>query len=257
MTEITTIGTEYYLMITLINNDMRRFPLCFFTLCLFLFSCDKVTERISPSYVCQYNEFKKISASQIDNGAIVVGVNGFSMFYNIDSKGEEKRIFDSLCVKHNDLSYNKEIRYIMALPNQYLACDFTSINVTSDADFDDVHPMGSSLNDIFRFMSWSPYRYILDGYIYYEEEAKKVSDTFKDFYGEYWFDHEKEEGFKYPVDKMACDIDPDDMTLLGEISICVLKAESNPTISKQHNLTITLTADNGKTYSTTLFAEFE
>ena len=235
---------------------MKKKTFSFLAICLLLFSCDKVTERISPSYVCQYNEFKKISASQIDNGAIVVGVNGFSMFYNIDSQGEEKRIFDSLCVKHNDLSYNKEIRYIVALPNQYLACDFTSINVTSDADFDDLHPMGSSLNDIFRFMSWSPYRYILDGYRYYEEKAKKVSKYFKNYYGNDWFDYSKR-SCNYPVDKMACDIDPDDMTLLGEISICVLKAESNPTISKQHNLTITLTADNGKTYSTTLFAEFE
>ncbi|MBO7523443.1 MAG: hypothetical protein J6T30_06305, partial [Bacteroidales bacterium] len=63
----------------------------------------------------------------------------------------------------------------------------------------------------------------------------------------------------------ACDIRPEDMILLGYNTynypfghfICILKAESNPTISKEHNLTITLTADNGKTYSTTIFAEFE
>lgn len=72
--------------------------------------------------------------------------------------------------------------------------DFVNLEVWSSADWDAEHPAGTSLNDLARFSSNTPWPYIQSGY------TQKY--------------HEQLNGEYYPVDKLISELTPDDMTLL-------------------------------------------
>ena len=78
-----------------------------------------------------------------------------------------------------------------------------NLEVWSSADWDAEHPAGTSLNDLARFSSNTPWPYIQSGY------TQKY--------------HEQLNGEYYPVDKLISELTPDDMTLLprgGVFSVC-------------------------------------
>ena len=68
----------------------------------------------------------------------------------------------------------------------YISEDFTEITVTSDKDFDENHPAGESLNDLCRFISFSPYKFISSGYRdYYVFSVNNVSLSFVNYAGKF------------------------------------------------------------------------
>lgn len=56
-------------------------------------------------------------------------------------------------------------------------------NITCDKDVDEMHPAGSSLNDLFLFLTFSPDKYLKNGYkplnIDQEKELEKVGRRFR------------------------------------------------------------------------------
>ena len=147
--------------------------------------------------------------------------------------------YEELCEKHNDTYYNRrvEINHSVVGPTPWLRCarDFVGLEVWSSADWDAEHPAGTSLNDLTRFSSETPWPYIRSGYV------EKYSDE-KD--GEY-----------YPIDKLVAELTPDDMTLLPEygfrIAFKKLAAEHG-----KHTLFVRLTADDGTVFEASEEAEF-
>lgn len=225
-----------------------------------------------PSYVVCYINLDSINLSveSTDSQCILIdhGNDLPPRGYGLRSTGTEKDKYDQLCIKHNDLSYN-QYRPLLCNPDDdassvtYNECDFTEITVTTDKDFDETHPAGENLADIVRFMSWSPYRYILSGYSdYYNYNKSDVSEAFDTLMRIYinnkYFDPSVD-ATCYPVDKLIKDLTVEDMTLNGHDSpgfIGMLYLEKKPRELGEYNITVNIKTDDGRVLSNTVKIHF-
>ena len=114
--------------------------------------------------------------------------------------------------------------------------DFVNLEVWSSADWDAEHPAETSLNDLARFYSNTPWPYIQSGY------TQKY--------------HEQPNGEYYPVDKLISELTPDDMTLLprGGFYFWFVTRPAQP---GKHTLFVRLTADDGKVFEASCDVEFQ
>ena len=113
------------------------------------------------------------------------------------------------------------------------------------------------------FYSASPKKYIDSGY--------KETYNWDDYVGEkYWSESSypgdytwgvtKDKSPYHPVTKTVSDLTSEDMMLLGDGSgriLAILKFTHFPTANKGHNITVTLTTDEGETFSATINMVFE
>ena len=169
-----------------------------------------------------------------------------------NSKGNGQTIFDALCLKHNDMSYNRTVKIHDPgdLPlHQYSGVDFSAIRIVSDSDFDAAHPAGTDLGDIVRYAYFSPKKYIDSGYI--DEFDWATADGLA---GELYATYASR--FEHPVEKMVSELTPDDLILLGIYDLGFLQFETNPTFSQTHRLTVTMTTDDGRELSASKDLEF-
>ncbi len=166
-------------------------------------------------------------------------------WYDVDvTRDSNPTLYDSLCRKHNDLSYNRRIGHSSPnFPHNYLAFDLVAIHVTSSADFDAQHPAGTSLNDIVQFIAYTPYSFIQNGY--------PSSDTKQDR----WWEE------LTLINKPLSQCTQEDFILtLGqryngvffEIPCCYLDINALPTLSKHHTITVTVLDDAGKTWEASI-----
>lgn len=236
-----------------------------------LTGCDVYEWVKSPSYVdCYVNlESINLSVESSDHQCIRIthGTDFPLIAYGLRSKGaSEKEKYDQLCKKHNDLSYNKYrslSKHVEYDSVTYAEYDFTEITVTSDKDYDKAHPAGESLSDIVRFMSWSPYRYIMSGYSrYYHYNKSDVSDAFDTMMRIYinreYFDNATD-ATCYPVDKLVKDLTAGDLVLLGHDYpdfLGMLYFEKKPDGEGEHNITVTMRTDTDKVLSNTVKMQF-
>ena len=135
--------------------------------------------------------------------------------YRANRNGEEKQVYDALCEKYNDVTYNRKVRYSY---DEYYpprcSCFFTDLEIWSTADWDAGHPAGTPLDDIVRFKSDTPWPYIRSGY------TQRYSD--------------KKRGEYYPVYCLVSELTADDMTLLPD-SFFILFT-SRPSLDLQHTI---------------------
>jgi hypothetical protein len=153
------------------------------------------------------------------------------------SNGQEGKLYDELCLKHNDMSYNKTFKLNNPgeLPrNEYMGLDFASIRVVSDSDFDKEHPAGTDLGDVIIYFNHSVKKFIDSGY------TELAPNGSPDHY------------FEKKVSKLTVD----DLTLLVYYSLGNLLFESLPTLSQTHHLTVTMTTDDGKEFSASIDIDF-
>ena len=249
------------------------FVSCLAAVLLISSGCDPVYEMIKcPSYVVCYVNLDSInlSAESSDPQCIVInhGNDLPIISYGLRSTGEEKDRYDQLCQKHNDLSYN-QYRSLPTGPAidydsvTYNECDFTEITVTADKDFDETHPAGENLADIVRFMSWSPYRFILSGYSdYYNYNKSDVSEAFDNvmriYMNEECFDSDVD-ATCYPVDKLIKDLTIEDLTLNGYDApgfIGMLYLEKKPSEQGEYNISVNIKTDDGRVLSDTIKMQF-
>lgn len=174
--------------------------------------------------------------------------------YNLFSTGKDLEIYKALCTKHNDLTYNKWLKInTITIPNQiYPHCDFNSIYITSDKDFDTEHPAGKDLGDIVRFISRSPKKFIDSGYSkYYRHDSSSLSEPFKTISKIIWGDPvEGVEADTYPIDKLVSELKPEDLILLGFCGntspLAFLHFEKLPDNLGEHEITVTMITDDGE-----------
>ncbi len=238
-----------------------------------LAACDPVYEMTNcPSYVVCYVNLETIELSaESSNPQCIVIEHGNDLpiiSYGLRSTGTEKEKYDELCKKHNDLSYN-QYRYLPTGPAidydsvTYNECDFTGISVTCDKAFDETHPAGKNLSDIVRFMSMSPYRYILSGYSeYYNYNESDVSDAFDTLMRIYinkdYFDSSVNNTC-YPIDELLKDLTAENLTLNGYDApgfIGMLYFERKPSEPGEYSITVNIKTDDGRDLSDTILLQF-
>lgn len=235
-------------------------------LILFAFSnCDK--DRIfCQSYAVGYVKFDLglVDETQMYNCIKIYCATGIPfVWYNMEDSGKEKEIYDELCRKHNDLTYNRRRKispYEGILGSAiYPASDFKSIRITADRAFDAAHSAGDDLGDIIRFLSWSPIKYIKSGYTeYYHYDTSALSRTFirvmPNFYGSECFKTETESTC-FPVDKLVSDLEPEDLVMLGEDNpsiIGLLYFEKRPAVSGEYEITVSMTTDEDEVMTSSI-----
>jgi hypothetical protein len=235
-----------------------------------LSGCDPVYEMVKcPSYVVYYTDLSAIYVESISTSSQCVVLNAVmntSKSYGLHSVGEAKERYNQLCIKHHDLSYNKYRKIGKGSDVEsvtYGASDFSNITVIADKDFDNMHPAGTNLSDIVRFMSWSPYKYILSGYSkYYHYDKSDVSeafDTLMRIYIDKKFFDNATEATCYPIDKSINDLTTEDLILIGydtPLFLGLLYFEKTPDTKDDYDITVTIKTDENKVLSDTVKLTF-
>ncbi len=178
-------------------------------------------------YDAEKMELKEQSNSEAYDTGILILFTPSSSLGRYDSTGELKESYDALCEKHNDMTFKQTItlrRDMGEHGTSNLGVDFTSIDVVSDADFDDEHPAGESLGDIVTFSSISLKPYIESGY--------KVKDNGSEYHS---------------VEGLVSELTAEQLILLGEDDYAGnLYFEREPTLEKSHTFTVTMTPEGDR-----------
>lgn len=226
--------------------------------------CDFAKMKKCAPYVAEYIEVdgvKMRNTSEKMSIEIIPMINK-GMLYNFLSEGKDAYKYESLCRKHNDLSYNQKISVIngyVFTAQTFISEDFDYIKVTSDKDYDEKHPAGESLNDLCRFVAFSPYKFISSGYKdYYNYSKDNVSKTLAKLAG-YLGISEGQKLTCHPIDKMLSDVTAKDLILLGydnPYPLFRLHFESKPVVSGEHQITVEVRTDEAKIYTATISMNF-
>jgi len=253
------------------NRSNRYFGIVFLIIPVLLSfsSCNKYSV-LCPSYVVGYVEFDNIGLEDYGVGSCIVITpalrNSVAFTWcHLQSEGLEKDIYNDLCRKHNDLTYNRH-RSINN-PRQgditasviYPASDFRSISIIADKDYDENHSAGDDLGDIVRFLSWSPMKYIRSGYSeYYHYDTSVLSRTFirvmPNFYESECFKTETESTC-FPVDELVSDLEPEDLVMLGKDYpwiMGILHFEKQPAVPGEYEITVSMTTDENEVMTSSI-----
>lgn len=167
---------------------MKRTVLLFATAVCLLASCSRPKDYdfVSPHFILQYckieNVYVEFDAKKnlITLNPCIAGVPYYYAYIDRDGQpkqGPERDIFDSLAAKNGDLAYNRKVYITSYAFRQFSstqgiwfrnyeasASDITSIDIVADKEWDEAHPAGSSLADLFYFDALNRYLYIKSGY---------------------------------------------------------------------------------------------
>lgn len=241
------------------QSSMKKIPL--FALLTLFISCDKFEHHMSIAYVPEYYQMEAIEVVQ-SNNHIVIYANGLSDYASITD--EDPSTFNALAEKHNDTSYNKRITYLETILQDMNPCclkdDFTTIHITSNADFDESHPAGSLLDDIVIFHSSTPYPYIQSGYtsIYQWGIASNMLPALESTYQRNIFSCMEEAHY---VRKKVSELVPSDLTLLGdkwtEACLGIIEFIAEPTLHRHHTMNIKMVTDEGHIYENLIEITFD
>lgn len=209
--------------------------------------CDVVEYNTFTSYVNTYYKYNDINLSLTPVGNIMISGASFDKHYSWQSKGNDKDIYENLCKTHNDISYNKKRELIVGTNWGHCSMlDFKRIDIMSNIDFDQKHPAGTSLNDIIRFISVSPKKYIDSNYAKTYDWLNGTPDSFKKEQEMYNFRNGTESKNYYPIDKLLSEISINEMVMMPSEYFGYLIFEATPTGLKEHQLTITVSLSDGK-----------
>lgn len=203
------------------------------------------------SYIMTYYDFEALELTLSMDGEIIIneypneGVDGVLGSRNkwlgsYNSTGAMKVAYDALCEKHNDMEYNRDFVVFDGFGPHHtygLGVDFTSIDIVSNADFDDEHPAGSSLGNIVAFRSLSLKPFIDSNYTIEGDTPERYT----------------------VIQGLLFELTPEQLVLLGRRygDLATLSFEKEPTLSKTHTFTVTMTADDGRVFKDTVEMTFE
>lgn len=167
-------------------------------------------------------------------------------------ESEKKEAYDAICEKYGDMSYNDfvvvgGINSSKETPGliEYPVVNITSINIVSNAAFDEDHPAGTSLNDIF-----------------YLAHVPMTKHFIENGYGKNGFD------FQQVLNTHLSEVVPEELVLTGRTeswyNIDLSRWEwgafdlfIKPTLDKHHTFTVTVTFDDGRVLADTVEMTFD
>ncbi len=199
-----------------------------------LSSCDMPDKYHLRSFVMNYFDAEEMRLEEYHSSGTTRGINirySISFIGGYDSAGSEKAEYDALCEKHNDMTYNRSVKLQPWEHTDYIGVDFVTVDIVSDADFDEDHLLGESLGDIVLFRSHSIKPFIDNGYTGHQNTA---------------------------IYEYLSELSSDQLVLLGEMGrIGRLEFKDLPTLSKTHTFTVTMTADDGRVFEDSIDMTFE
>lgn len=146
----------------------------------------------------------------------------FSRRVGARSQGADRALYEKLCIEIGDVAYNRKERLVYGSPetigwNTYFAAQIKDISIVSDVDWDIDHPAGSSLDNLFAFLSYTPDKYIRQGYKYDREDALEVINKAVQRFGveatDFW--RSSPLTVHFPVAGLLAEIDFSSFRLLG------------------------------------------
>ncbi|GHT11048.1 hypothetical protein FACS189432_03320 [Bacteroidia bacterium] len=214
--------------------------------------------EVFRSYITEYYDYDKLDLEISNTGNILIVGVGQKAACSYKSTGEKKELFDNLCLIHNDINYNQK-RDFIAVPNWGINFkgDVVSIDIISNKDFDEQHLANSSLNNIIRFMSTSLSKYFIGGY---NSLFDWDSDIPENFINNGLNLYSKGKNEYHPIDVKLSESIPSDFVLAELVTfrvVGVLSFEQSPTLSKEHELTVTIKVNDGRVFTPTITKIFE
>lgn len=225
-----------------------------------LFSCsepkvgDEWEYHTIQSYGYVYMKLDKFKAQQMSEGCIMIEY--CQTLERVCAFNKNIELWGQYGEAHGDTAYNHLEAFRVAANgflsspthNIFFAFDIDSILVVSDADFDEDHPEGTSLNDIIRFVALSPMEFIRNGYsssydlVLPNDTIGIVKALVSQGYGYGCKDFSI-------VEKTLKDCTPNDFMMISfarnsdsnnklTSPMCVLQFLSRPTLETEHNITI-------------------
>lgn len=174
------------------------------------------------------------------------------------SASANKEVFSSLCKKHGDTKkspvgcFRQITKSDPSLVHFYK--DFTSIEVTSEEDFDSDHPAGSSLLDLIHYATDTPFRVLKNNYqIEFKDNSLIYRVTDNKYLSEYYGDAPVYCQL-FNTFKKGTDVNPEDLTILGNFYISFDKL---PDVIAPKHIMIKMTADDGEVYDFETILTFE
>ena len=244
-------------------------------LSVFLSACE-VTCRRYRSYIDGYVciDTLWVETENIKYNGVSVHVQT-SHLVHLDSSGDDKCVYDSLCSVHNDMSYNTtETRPFLGGGPDRLCFypDLKGIDIVCLQQYDDTHPSNASLGDVVRFMAISPKKFVDDNYsrsIWRKvRRENNISPEWLGLYGgndslmAVWCGHY----YFYPVDALLVDLTDNQLMLLGatsysladeSASLGLLLFTKEPFRAGTYDFNLTCTDIHGKQYTTTFSKTWE
>ena len=159
---------------------MKKLMLFILPLLMLLQGCGKDGDQVAGKRIYRRSfvmEFYKASGLEL---IIYPETNKALIFFGIIGETDDRRLcdymdtgarqalYDELCLKYGDMTYNREEFVVYGSEPRFLAYSPVSIDIVSDVDFDAEHPAGTSLNDIVVFDAYSSKPYIDSGYVEYD-----------------------------------------------------------------------------------------
>ncbi len=136
-------------------------------------SCTLFKDYYARSFILQYVILDQSTIVAYHNnnsdGTIILGMGAYSYMVSSDSEGKDKELYDEICERNGDMTYNRTISIIegnimFAMQDSFYP-DLSSIVLTSNRAFDAEHPAGTPLNEYVTVDEVdSVYEYVASGY---------------------------------------------------------------------------------------------
>lgn len=220
------------------------------------------------SYITSYVDFPAMDLQLSESGNIAligsytVGniiVNSNSYLYTWTSFDASGTKYDSLCHQHNDLTYNTKREYYDE-PKWGIrsACDISSIQVVSNMDFDEHHLAGVPLNDIVRFISSSPKKFIESNYSLHFNWTKDLPESFlkEQEFSTIIGNSSDERAYYFPINELLNQLSCDEMCMLPPEVWGFLVFETEPSLALEHVFTVTVELCDGRRFSKQIAKKF-
>ncbi|MCI2082620.1 MAG: hypothetical protein LKK19_04120 [Bacteroidales bacterium] len=217
------------------------------------------------SFNIGYCGIKSISAQFLDSlDAILMcrTIDGNKLYYFNSEDASLNAMYDSLCTKYVDTSYNKTRTYNYdELSPVFMAEEFSKINVTSKSNYDDSHPANSDMGDIVTVNTCSEYPFISSNYTKTHDWSDIDGD---DIWGRWYSSTILIDKYQSPVLELINNIGEHDLAIIGgkvyygsNMPFCILHFISKPTSSKNQSFEIKFVTDSGEEYSCSANCTFE
>ena len=185
----------------------------------------------------------------VDSFSLIQNKNTLTIHMSEKERVEEfdYELSDAWRSDHGDNNWNQEVE--ITTQRVYNMVDFNEISIWSDADFDANHPAGSSLNDLVRFISFSPMPYIESGYTDVYRWSSRYRNELKEIIGE----SVPNCGYYHPIDKLVSQLTAADMQIMRltdnqRYNHMALLVFPTPSAAKTHTIQVKIVTSVNDTF---------
>ncbi len=163
-------------------------------------------------------------------------------FISVELENKGRRIYNSpdavlpaderyleIARRNGDTCFYQPTYFLWYIERGAFADNFCSLSITSNADWDDNHPAGTPLDDLFDVALSAYGPFIRNGYVYIGDPAFSISCY-------------------TTVQKRMDLLEPQDMEVIDR-SGPALYILSYPTLAREHTLTLRITTTDGKVHT--------